>query len=1249
MRLWIKRALLGICVSVSLLIGSIVAILFMPMGLKFVIWGLGGLVPQLLIESSEGSLMRGFTLKGVSYASPLFSLTGKTLSLELDPHCFLKSALCVRSFDADGVDIRAALSPDASDKPSSNPVVKVSSPLPLFLKKISLSHISLDISGHKIHWDSFTSGLEFQENNLTIKPTFLDGIEIALAHAKKEVPITPPVVKNKPFRLELALPEVVIPMNVVIEEFDIKNAKLALPEKQNIAHLLLKGKAYESKIILETLLLDAEQAKLKGKGVVQLKGAYPLVLNAEAEMKLSPLKGHTVSLMAKGPLDDLQLDTKIKGTLKAELQGEINLMDPLLPFSVLFTSSNLQWPLESPEKYRLNATSLKVKGNLDVYRARLSTNFVGEGLPKSTLNTSLNGDLSHISLTDVHLGTLDGDIKGLGSVHWGEGVKWKSKLILEKIKPGTHWKELKDSILSGQFETEGRVNEEGGWFVSVPSVSLSGALREKSFSLLGDVKARDIKGQGRIRAETKLISLRHGTNIVELKGKVGEQLDLDLFVELPHLENISPDLKGNLKGKMDIWGSLESPMASLNFSGGSFAWQKTASIKNLNLRGTLKSTPLMGGGLVLKVSDIKVPGADISELAVRLSGDTKKHAFSLSVKGEPVDGDIKLRGRTLKDENWQGEIHKATLKTPVGLWRLLNDAKLAFNAKTNQLDIGAFCWVQGKSRLCLDKPVKLADKGRAEISLSKFKLSQLKPLLPKSLALKGYFNANTKLAWKPNALPEIDGNISMDNGFVELKNEKPFILAWNDILFKMKLAHETLKLKMDIDLKNNGGLALEAEMSNLSEPKRPLRSHLNIHDLNLNMFSSLVGPDATVKGILNTRIAVENTVQEGVIDLPKATGRISLSKIKLQSLLSPVEVQKGDVSFVMKGTQGTLKGKINTKEGALNLSGFVRWKELDKILASLSLKGKEIKVQVPPMVALKVSPDLRMELTQKEVNVTGKVLVPWGRVIVESLPVSAVKVSSDLVILNDQFEPVKKKAKDAFTVNAKIGVTLGDDVLLDAFGLKTALVGGVIVSSDNLGPKVAGEVNLEKGTYRSFGQDLLIRKGQIIFNGPPEQPYFQIEAVRNPDAIEGNVEAGIRLSGPADAPEMQIFSKPAMPQANALSYLTRGRNLDSTSEGNVMTSMLIGLGLSQSEKLFGQIGSAVGVDDFSVDTSGTGNDEKVEVSGYILPGLQVKYGVGIFTRLPEFKVRYRLIKDLYVEAVSGTDNAVDLLYQFTVE
>lgn len=387
----------------------------------------------------------------------------------------------------------------------------------------------------------------------------------------------------------------------------------------------------------------------------------------------------------------------------------------------------------------------------------------------------------------------------------------------------------------------------------------------------------------------------------------------------------------------------------------------------------------------------------------------------------------------------------------------------------------------------------------------------------------------------------------------------------------------------------------------------------------------------------------------GDVNAPTANGKIVLSGLSLQSLDAPIEVREGQVTLAFNGTNGKIDGDIKTPDGDLMLTGAADWQKLDAWLASLNVKGQRLKVVVPPMVALEVSPDMTLNASPDRVNVQGNVDVPWGRIVVDKLPDSAVQVSSDVVILNNELKPVTPPSSTPLNLNANISVNIGDDVRLEAFGLKTLLVGKLDVASNSRGPSVNGDINLQDGTYRSFGQDLVIKKGQILFNGPPEQPYLQVEAIRNPNAIEDGVEAGIRVTGPADAPEVSVFSDPAMPQANALSYLVRGRNLDSESDGNAMTSMLIGLGLAQSGKLVGELGEAFGVQDLSLDTSGSGGDEKVEVSGYILPGLQVKYGVGIFTSLPEFTVRYRLLKNLYLEAVSGADNAVDLLYQFSIK
>ena len=156
---------------------------------------------------------------------------------------------------------------------------------------------------------------------------------------------------------------------------------------------------------------------------------------------------------------------------------------------------------------------------------------------------------------------------------------------------------------------------------------------------------------------------------------------------------------------------------------------------------------------------------------------------------------------------------------------------------------------------------------------------------------------------------------------------------------------------------------------------------------------------------------------------------------------------------------------------------------------------------------------------------------------VEELPPSAIGVSKDQVILNDQLEPEQDTASVPFSVQTNINIKIGDDFKLSAFGLEGGLSGNLNVAQRDKGPFVTGEVNIVDGSYRSFGQDLLIKQGKILMNGPVDQPYVQITAIRNPDNTQDEVTAGVRVTGPADEPSVTIFSEPAMPQALSLIHI----------------------------------------------------------------------------------------------------------------
>jgi translocation and assembly module TamB len=113
-----------------------------------------------------------------------------------------------------------------------------------------------------------------------------------------------------------------------------------------------------------------------------------------------------------------------------------------------------------------------------------------------------------------------------------------------------------------------------------------------------------------------------------------------------------------------------------------------------------------------------------------------------------------------------------------------------------------------------------------------------------------------------------------------------------------------------------------------------------------------------------------------------------------------------------------------------------------------------------------------------------------------------------------------------------------------------------------------------------------VRKGELLFSGPPDQPLLNIEAIRNPDATENDVIAGVRVTGSADQPKAEIFSDPAMSQQEALLPAAWAGSGSGQSDSAAMTSMLSGMGVAQSGQVVGKIGETFGVSNLALDTEG---------------------------------------------------------------
>ncbi len=688
---------------------------------------------------------------------------------------------------------------------------------------------------------------------------------------------------------------------------------------------------------------------------------------------------------------------------------------------------------------------------------------------------------------------------------------------------------------------------------------------------------------------------------------------------------------------------MKEPDINLDLALNQINWQQQANVETITLKGDVKPLPAPKANISLIANNITYDDIKVDSADLEVSGDEKLHQLTLDVVSDLVSTSLEIEGTFQQKPEmiWDGALRRLTLSSQQGPWALQKSTAVKVNIDKQIANVQAHCWLQAESSVCLTEDISVGKSGQAKLAINDFDFDQIKQFLPPETKLQGSVNAQVFAKWAPEKKPEVTLSVNMPKGQVEQALEQPIKVGWESFNFKAALAKDKLNAEWLFDVKDNGDLSGKVSLLNVSSEKPTIDGKVSLSTFHLDFLAPLIGEYSLFKANMNTDLAISGDVMH-----PKVNGQFLIDQMKLQGEVTPIDINSGQVVINFKGHQADLDAGILTPDGELNVTGDADWQDLQNWRTKARVFAKELNVDLPPMVKIKVEPDMTIDVTPQLAKIEGDINLPWGRIVVEELPPSAVGVSSDTVILDKNLQPVDDVAAMPFDVETNINIKIGDDFQLAAFGLKGGLKGNLNVTQKDKGPFIVGEVNVVDGSYRSFGQDLLIKEGKILMNGPPDQPYLSIKAIRNPDNTQDDVIAGVQVSGPASDPSIEIFSEPAMNQANALSYLLRGQDIDGEAGGNAMTTTLIGLSLAKSGRVVGEIGEAFGVQDLQLDTAGSGDDSQVTVSGYILPGLQVKYGVGIFNSLGEFTVRYRLMQDLYLEAVSGVDSAVDLLYQF---
>ncbi|WP_246770671.1 autotransporter assembly complex protein TamB, partial [Mannheimia haemolytica] len=1062
-----------------------------------------------------------------------------------------------------------------------------------------------------------------------------------------------------------------LPLDLNIEQIDIANVAIAQKAKDekgnliepisllNVASLQLQAQAKDQHINLKSLDFKSDQGDLTASGSLSLQDNYPLswtLSGHEAKTAKVKLPFNQIEASLSGELyDKTSLKVKTAGAISASLEGNVALAQAKTPFDLSLKSESMRYPFapqQNGDVLSLENIAMRLNGNLLDYALEAKVSAKGMGVPASSASLTGKGELTHFNIQDLSLNTLEGTAKIDGLVDWSEGVAWRSNLKLQHINTKSLLADW-PAVFSGSLSSEGyagRGNSASGWKADVSNIDIKGSLLQKNLHLSGNLKADhqqllDVPG----------LSLVYGENKIDLKGVLGEKSDFYADIKAPNLQGLVPNLKASVNGNAKLSGKVSEPNIDLDLVASNVGYEQFK-LQNLTAKGKITTEKTIQGDLTLGLRQFAYNEIKVGNATLLLKGNEENHSLKLSAKGNPVGADLQISGKfdRLK-EIWEGQLSQVSIQsTEFGQFQADKAVNVKYDNKAINANISAHCWHNRKINLCFPTAFNAGVEGKVPFEIRNFDLAVLQQFLEKNSQLSGIVNAKGDAAWFKNKQPQVNLDLTSNAiKFIQkMEGGKSFPLTVSPLKIDLKMSDNNLTLKSDLRVENNGRLSTDLVMKDLSKA-RALSGNIHLDQLSLKLIRPLLERGDSVDGNVNARLTVSGTATS-----PLLHGNLNVTELKARSVTMPFDITGGNLAMNFHGATSTLSGKLQTKQSELRLEGDADWRDLNAWKTRVHAQANRFQVDIPNIAKVAVSPDIQVTATPTLLTLSGNVDIPWARIEVEQLPESAVSVSGDEVIMDGSVKNkvpfsqrnIPAQTSGGMAINADIKINIGNDVKLKAYGLNSNVNGLLSVRQGKQGLGLYGQVHLREGRFAAYGQDLLIRKGDISFAGSPSQPTLDIEAIRNPEAMEDpTITAGVRVTGLADNPTVKVFSDPAMSQNEALSYILTGRSLESsgdTSSSNAVAAALLSMSLSKSSKLVGDVGSTFGLKDLSVTTAGIGDNTKVEVSASLAPKFRVKYGVGIFAPLTELTLRYNLTPRLYLQWVSSINQAVDLMYRF---
>ncbi len=995
--------------------------------------------------------------------------------------------------------------------------------------------------------------------------------------------------------------DLVPPLEFLLEQARVQDVSLitapgAAPV--SLQQLLLKARWNTSGITLEQLSLKRQEMLLEMDGQLTPVGAYPLEMNMALEFEPGELPRMAVHGRLSGDLQQLVVELEMGGAYGARLKSRIEqpfdrlgwqaelvvdklparLMGEELPSdlvwqiaakgdleradgtigvhavdagalsdattgasvqlttSLLFDSlefeakggwQNLQWPLTGPSRILSGNGRLVASGDPENYEFELQGELTGAEIPAGNWSIFGYGGAQQVMLTRIEGETLGGRLKADASVAWAPALAWQLNLDAVGLDPSRSWSEWPGQ-LDLQLSASGREREGRPW-IRLALGKLEGRLR--GYPVHG--KGGFVMEGSRMRVEQA--ELHSGSAWLQANGMLAPHRDLEWAFDFPKLAELVPGGRGRLQGKGRLAGSGQMPEIVGILEGEAVAYH-TLSFQRLKMDLALAPEPQMESRIVVEAQGLEAAGQQIDAASLVLTGPLEKHRIRIDIEHARGHLELAAQGAFQQTRNrWQGNIQQLDLEgRDFGAWRLERPAALGIAAEA--LKLAPLCLQQGDAAVC-SEVVWAPSSGHASTTLRGLSLEQLRPLLPKEITqLEGMVEADLDVDLAPRPTARLSVVLRPGELSYQVDSGHLIHLQYRGGRVDAELGRERLTARWELAVGDSGAsgeLDIPRQPLEQTPIRAPLQGAVRFQIKQLGLLSALVPELQETQGTIDGRLTLG-----GVVGAPVVKGSIDLEMEKAQLPLTGITLQDIELHLTGNGSERLqISGGLSSGPGRLQIDGYLSLERQQGWPASLSIRGERFQAVDLANIQLLVSPDIRVEHGSKGVEVTGTLRLPEARLILDSIPGSARKLSPDVVIITA--DEAGATGGSGLPIHARVTVELGKKVHFRGFGLNADLGGRLTVSSKPGRLLVGnGELVIIQGSFRALGQELNIERGRLFYaGGPLSNPGFDIKASRYID----DMTVGVRVTGSAKKSKFIGYSSdPNMTEEDALSLLLTG-------------------------------------------------------------------------------------------------------------